>query len=345
MSQDEKGPAGGLLDGPKQGEPAEESAGGGSRRAWWKIGLVTLVAVAAVAVLAARSGKRRTDPASPLEPARPEAPARMVGTEDAVPSGPAGAGTVLATVNGVDITVADLTEALSGLPPSAQGGFGTGRYLVLEGLIKRELLVQKARSLGLAPAATSDRDAVRVLLESEVLPHVVVTEADLRAFYDENREQMPDGVSYEDVRDRLRPILLQKRQEAAVEDYVDALSLVATIKRNEEWIAEQRALAADNPLDKALQGGRPVVVDFGRGTCIPCKMMAPILEDLRRAYQGKAEVVFIEIDEYPAVTQRCGIRAIPTQIFYDASGRENHRHEGFMPREDIVAKLASMGVK
>ena len=106
----------------------------------------------------------------------------------------------------------------------------------------------------------------------------------------------------------------------------------------------QEAPAADNPLDRALQSGRPVLADFGRGKCIPCKMMKPILDDLKDEYAGRAEILIIDVDEYSAVTQRCRIRAIPTQIFYDAQGKEVFRHEGFMPREDIVAKLAEMGV-
>lgn len=101
----------------------------------------------------------------------------------------------------------------------------------------------------------------------------------------------------------------------------------------------------DNPLDGALATGRPVVADFGRGICIPCKMMKPILDELKEHYAGRAEVLIIDIDEYPAVTQRVGIRAIPTQIFYGAQGREFHRHEGFMPREDITARLAEMGAE
>jgi len=109
--------------------------------------------------------------------------------------------------------------------------------------------------------------------------------------------------------------------------------------------AQRPAPPADNPLDKALATGRPVVADFGRGLCIPCKMMKPILDDLKEEYAGRTEILIIEIDEYPAVTQRVGIRAIPTQIFYDAQGKELDRHQGFLPREDIVAKLAEMGVK
>ena len=54
---------------------------------------------------------------------------------------------------------------------------------------------------------------------------------------------------------------------------------------------------------------------------------------------------FIDIGEQPDLAEEYGIQLIPTQIFIDAHGKEIDRHEGFMPREDIVAKLAEMGVE
>jgi thioredoxin 1 len=73
--------------------------------------------------------------------------------------------------------------------------------------------------------------------------------------------------------------------------------------------------------------------------------MKPILEDLQKAYAGRAEIVVVDMDRYPAVTERVGIDAMPTQVFYDSRGVEIDRHQGFMPREDIVAKLAEMGAE
>jgi len=102
---------------------------------------------------------------------------------------------------------------------------------------------------------------------------------------------------------------------------------------------------ADDPVERALAAGRPVVADFGRGVCIPCKMMEPILADLQKDYAGRAEVLVIDIDRYPDVTRRLGVDAIPTQVFFDPRGEEVHRHQGFMPREEIVAWLSKMGVE
>ena len=100
---------------------------------------------------------------------------------------------------------------------------------------------------------------------------------------------------------------------------------------------------AGNPLEKALKSGMPVVADFGRGKCIPCKMMKPILEELMQTYKGKAEIFIFDIDEYKDLTEQYSINLIPTQLFFDKSGKEVMRHEGFFPKEEIVAELEELG--
>ena len=90
--------------------------------------------------------------------------------------------------------------------------------------------------------------------------------------------------------------------------------------------------------------GLPRLVDLGASKCIPCKMMAPILEELKKTYAGKLDVTFIDVWEKPDEAKQYGINLIPTQIFFDAAGQERFRHEGFFSREDILAKWKELGV-
>lgn len=89
----------------------------------------------------------------------------------------------------------------------------------------------------------------------------------------------------------------------------------------------------------------PKLVDLGATKCIPCKMMAPILEELKNSYTGKLEVVFIDVWENAQEGEKYGIKMIPTQIFYDSAGKELFRHEGFFAKEDILAKWKEFGVE
>jgi thioredoxin 1 len=96
---------------------------------------------------------------------------------------------------------------------------------------------------------------------------------------------------------------------------------------------------------KNLTGkGIPVLVDIGADTCIPCKLMAPILEELKEELKGKIQVQFLNLNKYPKCAEEYKISLMPTQIFYDASGKERFRHEGFFAKEDILAKWKELGV-
>ncbi|WP_157237920.1 thioredoxin family protein [Desulfobacter curvatus] len=90
--------------------------------------------------------------------------------------------------------------------------------------------------------------------------------------------------------------------------------------------------------------GKVTMVDLGAKKCIPCKMMAPIMGKLEKVYEGKAHIVFIDVWENREQAPRFGIRAIPTQIFFNEKGEEVYRHEGFLEERAIVEQLTKMGV-
>ncbi len=91
--------------------------------------------------------------------------------------------------------------------------------------------------------------------------------------------------------------------------------------------------------------GLPRLLDLGATKCIPCKMMAPILDELKEQYAGVFQVEFIDVWEKPAEAEKYGIESIPTQIFFDASGKELFRHEGCFSKEEILAKWKEFGVE
>ena len=99
-----------------------------------------------------------------------------------------------------------------------------------------------------------------------------------------------------------------------------------------------------NLFEQAMSNGKPTIAEFGRGTCIPCKEMKPILEELAIEYKDKVNVVTVSVDDFRDLTAQYRIMAIPTQIFLDSSGKEITRHIGFLPKEDIVAQLKGMGI-
>jgi thioredoxin 1 len=100
--------------------------------------------------------------------------------------------------------------------------------------------------------------------------------------------------------------------------------------------AVQAMVATNAPL--------PKLIDLGATKCIPCKMMAPILEELKKEYAGRMNVEFIDVWENREAGKPYNIEMIPTQIFFDAAGKELFRHQGFFGKEDILAKWQELGV-
>jgi thioredoxin 1 len=93
------------------------------------------------------------------------------------------------------------------------------------------------------------------------------------------------------------------------------------------------------------QSPLPKLLDFGAGTCIPCKAMAPILKELTEEYKGRVVIKIIEVYQEREMTQINRIQLIPTQIFFDSKNKEVFRHEGFMDKEAIKKIFDKMGVK
>lgn len=103
-------------------------------------------------------------------------------------------------------------------------------------------------------------------------------------------------------------------------------------------------LISGDPQDVPIKG-MVTMLDLWAKSCIPCKMMAPVIESLSTEYEGKAAIVFIDVWKNPNEPQKFGIKTIPTQIFYDKDGKEVMRHEGYFEKESIVKILAKLGVE
>lgn len=109
-------------------------------------------------------------------------------------------------------------------------------------------------------------------------------------------------------------------------------------------IVPEMTLAEQYETPKVPVPDTVTMVDLGAHSCIPCKMMAPILKDLRKEYQGKAAIVFIDLKKHPQQAKRFKLKTIPTQIFFNRQGQEVYRHMGFLDKKSIVEKLQSLGV-
>jgi len=104
---------------------------------------------------------------------------------------------------------------------------------------------------------------------------------------------------------------------------------------------EQKAEQPQPAANKAL----PTLLEFGRGKCFACKKMKPLLEELAKEWDGKAVIRIVDIDKEKELTQKNKVMMIPTQVFYDSTGKEAFRHVGFFEKDSVKAHLQALGVK
>lgn len=256
---------------------------------------------------------------------------------------------VLAIVDGSEITEEYLNKRYEVSPDQHKQMYKNNKKEFLELLVTRELLYQDAvrgggsRKLDDIEDIEEKKDKAVGELLMDVSSVVKISEEEMKAFYNEHISEM-QGAPFEQVRINIKNYLTEQKRAEIIDDYIEKLKSEADIIRNSEWIAEQRALQPQNPLDAALKSGKPTVLDMGEGTCIPCKMMKPIFEELKEEYRGKANIILLEISEYRNLARKYQVMVIPTQIFFDRDGNQYWRHKGFLAKEKIEEKLNELGV-
>jgi thioredoxin 1 len=112
-------------------------------------------------------------------------------------------------------------------------------------------------------------------------------------------------------------------------------------------LAVSWAIAANTPAKpkpKVTPKALPRLLDLGATACVPCKMMAKVLDELKVEYKGKLKVDFIDVKKDTAAVKKYKVKLIPLQIFYNAKGKELFRHVGYWPKAEIVKKFKELGI-
>lgn len=100
-----------------------------------------------------------------------------------------------------------------------------------------------------------------------------------------------------------------------------------------------------HPLEKVLASGKPTLAEFGGTNCVPCKSMWPILDELAKEYQGKLNVVIVDVAKYQELADKYGVRTIPMQLYFDSKGQVITRHLGAVTKEELYIQLDNIGVR
>lgn len=247
----------------------------------------------------------------------------------------------------VVIKVKELESEIAKAPAEVKAQLKKNRIFILEQMATGKLLAEAARNdavrQGIDVAGKDDNALIRGLFE-RMTSGLAVSDSEAAVFFKENQDAV-GGASLEQVKDQIKQYLLQQKKQETANGYVRNLGQSLPIEISASWVKAQAPLARDNEVDKARASGLPSMVDFGSAGCRPCDMMAPILEELKKEFAGKANILFIHVNKEQILAARYGIQSIPVQIFFDKEGREASRHLGFFPKDEILKRLRDIGVE
>lgn len=242
------------------------------------------------------------------------------------------------------ITEKQVADAITKAPKEAQDQLKKNGFFLLEQMATKALLLKEAKIDASKAATEADERAMIQHYLATVSEKVNVSDAEIADFYKDNKDSL-GGAPLEKVKPQIAMYVRQQKQQEAGDQYVKTLGQRTIIEVSAAWAKEQAVLAKDNPVDKARASGKPSLIDFGSKGCRPCEMLAPILETLKKKYEGRANVLFISVVQEQILAARYGIQAIPVQVFFDKDGKEVSRHAGFWPQDEFEKQMATMGVK
>jgi len=252
-----------------------------------------------------------------------------------------GQGEILKTQD-IVIKESSLNEVFGKIEPAMQAQLAKHKFFLLEEHATKTILLQEAKKAGFKKDELEEQIISKFLAQKA--SQVTVSETELKQFYAQNKDAV-GGLPFDQVKDTLEGYLIDEKRRLAVGTYILELGRQIPIQVDAKWAAKQNLQAKDNPVDRARSSGKPTLVEFGATGCVPCDMMQPVLENLRKKYQDRLNIVFIHVGEEQILGARYGITSIPVQAFFDHLGKEVFRHTGFFAQFEVEKKLSEMGVR
>jgi thioredoxin 1 len=265
---------------------------------------------------------------------------------------------VLALVNGEKITLEHFNREIEKMePPLLREMFREDPQELLEGIIMNTIFLQEAKKQGLTPPVKTYKDTekeslspeetlIAELMKKKFSTPPAVTKEEIKAFYPLLKDRL-GGQSLEKVSPVIEQLIQQFKQEEEMKQYVAELRSLAKVEidqiRLQKIASKPPESNTDEELTKALAGGKPLLVDFGANSCLPCRQLRPILKELSKEFAGKAEILVIDVYKYQRLAVDYKIMALPTLVFFDTKGKEVFRHPGVMTKDQIAAKLKEFG--
>ena len=266
---------------------------------------------------------------------------------------------VLAQVNSEKITVEEFNKEVEKVELPLRDMVREEPLQYLEGLIMKRIVLQEARKQGIAPPPKTYKDTdenslspddylITELMKKQFPAPPAVTQQEIQTFYSMFKDRM-EGKPLDEVAPAIEQVIRQGKQQEELESFLSTLRKNASVEidqiRLKKIASKPPESNTEEDFKKALQGRKPVLVDFGANSCAPCRQMRPILKAVGEEYSGKAGVLVIDIYKYQDLAREYKVQVIPTLVFFDGNGKEVFRHIGVLEKEKIIAKLKEIGME
>jgi len=266
---------------------------------------------------------------------------------------------VLARVNDEKVTVEHFNKELAKVEtPLIRDMLLEEPDKFLEGMIMKTLILQEAKKQGLSAPVKTFKDTTKgsmspeesiitEFMEKKFSSPPEVTREEVEGFYKLYKDRM-EGKPLKEVTPGIEQLIREMKQREVFGQYLGELRKNAKVEINQNRLQKIAAKPpesnTDEELKQALVSGKPVLVDFGANSCLPCRQMRPTLKEISTEYSQKARVLVIDVYKYQKLAQEHKVLLIPTLVFFDPKGKEAFRNVGIMEKEKIVAKLKEIGM-
>ncbi len=265
---------------------------------------------------------------------------------------------ILAKVNDEKISVEQFNREVAKFEDPLREMLREEPLQFVEGMITKKLLIQEAKKQGFSAPVKTFKDTTKdplpieeslitALIEKKFSSPPEITPNEIEGFYSLFKGQM-SGKTLKEAAPLIEQILREGKQREEVGRFVEDLRKNAKIEINQGRIKKISVKPPESntseDFKKTLSEGKPLLVDFGANSCIPCRQMRPILKEIGKEYAGKTKILVIDVYKYQDLAREYKIQLIPTLVFFDSKGKEVFRHVGILDKKTIVAKLEEIGM-
>jgi thioredoxin 1 len=266
---------------------------------------------------------------------------------------------ILAQVNDEKITLEQFNKEIAKVePPLIRDMFREEPNHLLERMIMKTLLLQEAKKQGVSAPVKTYKDAAKNSLspdDSMIIEFIdkkfssppEVKREEVERFYKMYKDKM-EGKPLKEVAPMIEQYIREAKQQELLGQFFEELRKNAKVDINQEQLqkitAKPPEMNSGDDLKQALTSGKPVLVDFGANSCIPCRQMRPVLKEVGAEYSEKAKILIIDVYKNQNLAQEYKVLMLPTLVFFDSRGKEAFRNVGIMEKEKIVGKLKEIGM-